>query len=450
MTFIYPTKTQAKRLIWRDLKRIDRMFDLGVKWNNVELTGLFPNGSMVYLNGAETEHDIDKFRGAPFDLVCIDESASWTDELLDYLIEEVIVATLRDRLGTIVIAGTPGPILIGDFYKATSPEHSQVEVRKDGSKWAFNRPWANRNEYEGVDFSWSFHSWTVADNTGDPQMWEKTLADKRRWGWTDDTPKWVREGLGKWMADSSGFVFSYSPTRNDWEPDLHRTQTSPFGLPEGHDWFFVFGVDLGYDDDFDLEVFAFADTCRDFYHVDGWSMTGMDVTQSIEAIERMLRIYKDPLSIVCDSGGGGRQIFQEFLNRGLKVTPAQKGPNYKRDLIELFNTDLRAGRCRIRKESTLGRQMQIAQWDEKKRDVDARFANHAIDAAIYVRQFCMHHWTPPEAQEKEIREGSAAWYRQKDQEERRATEERRIRERDLNSWGLGGMTFEDSTMEGWH
>ena len=427
VAFIAVTKTHSKRIIWKTLKQLDKRFDLGIHFNNVELTATFPNGSMIGLHGAETEHDIEKFRGMAYALVVIDESASFPDQLLDYLYEEVLIPTLRDQLGTLVVAGTPGAVLAGTFYKATAPESHQIEVR-DGKRRVRARPFdrADHVEYQDTTFEWSFHTWAIADNTAIPEMWERTLDDKDRLGLTDDDPRWLREGLARWITDTSGFVIAYSPQKNGWDPI--PTKENPWGLPEGHEWHFVFGVDLGYDDDFDIEVFAFSDSNPHFFHVYGEASPGLTVTECQERIERAVKMFGQPMAIVCDSGGLGKQIIAEFKSHGLTIEAAQKQD--KRDYIEIFNSDLRAGRCWIMSDSNLARQAQVAQWDEKKRGVDKRFADHAIDAAIYVRRFALHHFA--RMNEKKAPEpGSRAWYLEKELAERNALIEKRRKEQSM-------------------
>jgi len=430
--FVAPTRTHAKRIIWRELKRLDKRWNLGLKFHEVELTATSATGSTLSLCGAETEHDIDKFRGTPFNLVVLDETASWPTELLSYLIQEVLVHCLRDRLGTLVVSGTPGALLVGDFYLATSDFGQTIEVRADGEKWARCRPYAERNDkkWQGVTVEWSFHSWTVADNSGDPDMWQKTLDDKRRCGWTDDTPKWIREGLGKWFADDSGFVFRYLESRNAWRPTV--SDKSPWGLPEGHEWQYVAGVDLGYDDDFDIEVFSFSETCTEFYHVYGFQAPGMTVTQCADEIKRTMTLFGGFLAIICDTGGLGKQIFKEFQEvHGIRIEAAHKQD--KRDWIEIFNADLIGGRCFVMRDSVLARQLMMVQWEDSKtkRRIDRRFPDHAVDAAIYARRFAFHYFVTPEA--RLARPGTAVWYIEKEREERARVLEERKKEQ-YNEW----------------
>ena len=164
------TLKSAKRLIWtgRDgIKRWNTRYDLGIVFNNAEMTATFPNGSVFMVIGCETQGDIDKIRGDALDLVILDECKSFPPSLFNELLDQAIRPTLMDNAGTLIIMGTPGAVLRGRFYEATSQEGTVITVDEDGAKHAVCRPYHERDDerWKDVEYDWSFHSWTLEENT---------------------------------------------------------------------------------------------------------------------------------------------------------------------------------------------------------------------------------------------------------------------------------------------
>lgn len=446
--FITITRGTAKRILWGALKKLNDEFELGVVWNNTELTGTFPNGSVVRLAGSETQHDIDKFRGVPFDLVILDESKSFPPELINELIEEVLEPCLYDRMGTLCMMGTPGAVLAGAFFEATADKAFALTKRQDGRLRATSRPYSQREDsaWQGVEWRWSAHSWTMADNTAMPHIWVAVLEEHKSKGQPDDDPKWCREYLGRWVADDANFVYRYAEERNGWRPE--PTETSPWGLPEGHEWRFVLGVDLGYDDPFAAEVWAYSDTHPDFWHVDEVVRPGLTVAEIAREVRSLEEKFGQFDRMVGDRAGLGKTIFATLDDTyGIHIEPADK--NEKRDHIELFNSDLLAGRCHVLIGSVLAGEMTLLQWDEEKRREDKAFANHACDASVYVWRHVYHHLS--RQKEKVLTPGTVEWSLEMQRQERQRVIERRRREKDLEFWENATEErerFEDS-FEGW-
>lgn len=375
--YITMTRGTAQSLIWEELKHLDTELELGINFHNTNLVATFPRGGSIKLTGAETAHDVDKLRGKPYDVVVLDESKSFPPDIIDELVKQVIEPALHDRAGTLIMAGTPGAILAGVFYEAT----------REGS--AITRPWRSREGWERP-FTWSGHSWNTSDNQAMPHIWQGFLADKEANRWHDDDPIWRREYLGQWVADDSGFVFRYNDERNSWLPEL--SEGNPFGLPDGHEWRFVLGVDLGFNDDTDIEVAAYSETCDTMYHVYSFAQPGLVVSEIARELRKAEQIFGQFDAMIGDRGGLGRTII-ESLNAeyGFDIQPAEK--QEKRDHIELCNSDLMAGRIKVLRGSHLERQMKYAQWDERGKDIDKGFPDHAIDAFVYLWRHCFHHYT---------------------------------------------------------
>lgn len=418
VAYVTMTKGVAKKNIWWILRKLCDAYELGVKWNNTELSGTLPNGSRFFLSGADNVGEIDKLRGSPLDAVILDESKSFPALLFEELVDEVLVPTLADRMGHLVLGGTPGRILKGPFYLATCGK-SQIIIEDEAGRHATCRPYHERlqDKWQGVAYEWSFHRWSSKDNTAMPHIWGEQLQTKKRKGWTDDDPVWRREYLAEWVADDNGMVYRYLEERNGWIPD--KVNGNEHGLPDGHEWQYVMGVDLGYDDDFALEVGAYSDTHPHFFEVYGFNKPGMNIHQIAAKIREVEAMFGGFSMMVGDSAGVGKTIFAELAEvHGISIEPAKKRD--KRDHIEILNSNLLNGMIRIRKDSNLAFQMTYLQWDEDRKNEDPNFPNHNTDAFLYLIRHSLHHMArvPVKVPEYE----SPEWWRVNEQAEIEALE----------------------------
>ena len=377
--FLTLTKGSARGLLWRPpgtgLKHLNKVYDLGIQFHNTELIAYFPNGSLIALMGAESRDEIEKQRGQAYDLVVIDECKSFPSAVITELVREVIAPALHDRLGSLVLMGTPGSILAGVFY----------EVTRDGSRHSQRFAKKRRCKRE-----WSFHRWNVRDNVAMPHIWASALKDKRAAGWADDHPIWRREYLGEWVGDFDSRVSKYDPDKNSWTPDPRSTNAH--GLPDEHEWRYMCGLDFGFEDDFALVVAAHSDTCETLYHVTDFKsphLTVSDIARKIREFETQFGGFD---VIVGDSAGKAMidALGEEY---GIDVLPAEK--KEKRNYIELQNSDLVGGRIRIRAGSNLETEIEVLQWNEKMTLPDRSCADHAYDAFLYLWRWAVHRFAAP-------------------------------------------------------
>jgi len=131
--YITLSRNNAKKIVWKELKELNRKYQLQGQVNQTELTLSFPNGSAIYLSGAKDVSEIEKFRGLAIKLCYIDEGQSFR-AYLEALINDVIAPALMDYGGTLCLIGSPGAIPTGFFHSCASP-----------------------------DSTWSKHSWTYFD-----------------------------------------------------------------------------------------------------------------------------------------------------------------------------------------------------------------------------------------------------------------------------------------------
>ena len=96
--YITLARTNAKRIIWPELVRINRDYELGGKVNESELSIKFKNDSIVYASGAKDKSEIEKFRGLALKLCYIDECQAFRNYISE-LVDEVIAKRLFDYAG---------------------------------------------------------------------------------------------------------------------------------------------------------------------------------------------------------------------------------------------------------------------------------------------------------------------------------------------------------------
>ncbi len=424
------TLKSLKGIYWeRVLPVFERTFGIQTNKHHTEMKIRFANGSLITFAGAETRAEIEKLRGPSYDWVVIDEGASFSPAVLDELVGDVFRRALMDRKGTIMLIGTPGHVLEGSFYHGTYPgalDHKDVPYSRT---YDDPEPFWTRNKSNRT-WRWSRHSWSVKENVALPHAWEESLADKEMEGWSDDHPTWRREYLGEWVSGSDIYVYAYPGLLKEkadsvqWTPSS-RSKENPSGLPDGHEWRFVAGLDLGFEDDFAMFIGAYSLTKGELYHVLDIKQPHLDVYQVADLIESTLKRFDNKVdAIVADSVGLGKMVV-ETLNRrhGMNIIPAEKREKF--DHIELVNADFHSGKIKIIPDSDLDLELRTLQWDLRKSSkTDLARAgklrehpslpNHLCDALLYAWRYSHHYWANPVVKRHQV--GTTQWF--EDWEER--------------------------------
>lgn len=428
------TLKSAKKIYWTNpkssIKALARKygFKLGNRdgefyTNDQDLSWRHPNGSVGYLLGAENREALEYIRGLEADLYVIDECKSFAPSVLDELIDEILSPQRGSRMGRIIMIGTPGNVLAGPFYRATNPG----VVVTDKASPLFGLPFAvphgaldpgitDGRRLRGD--AWSFHTWTLEQNSKMPHQWREALALKRKRGWGDDHPTWLREYCARWLPNEEGLVYRYlkgatAPGRLTWVPD--RTRENPTGLPrEMGPWRLVFGMDLGYHDATALVVMAYSQTRGVYRHVWDYKKSfredgqGLDVIEAMDLVQTAVNRFGKPDMMFVDSAGGASRMLLESLRKryGFPIDGASK--TEKNDYIELVNADFAAGLIQIIPGTDLEAQLCSVEWDTTNGSVEelARAGklrvNKAIpddvtDAFLYAYRGAYHHFAVPEA-----------------------------------------------------
>jgi hypothetical protein len=415
LLYLAVTEDHARELNWDPLQDMNEHYGLELRFNKSELTATCKRtGSRYVMGGAETDADIEKYRGKSRNELQVDEVASHDKVRVEKLVDRIVGPRLGDRKGCIGLGGTPGTDLSGMFYDATrpgSPHHA---------------PYADRLKPGYVPRYWSSHAWSLAQVAALPgasklypalvELWREALIEKAEKVWSDDNPIWMREYLGLWAADFTGRVFQYRPAVNSWNPYGEFPLEGAQGLEAAigklgemgvRDLHFVVPADSGHADPFAINVLAFSptDPLRRIWHVMFYERTGQyaklvaEHLVGVESVQRMLTGGAlEPLGGVLGVIGwpdasvmdADLTTIAELKNvYGLPFKKADREANSKKGAIELVNGEFHEERLFIIENSPLAQQLTQLQWKEDingRLKEDTRQANHSTDTLVYGRK----------------------------------------------------------------
>lgn len=370
--YITLARSSAKRIVWPELHKINREFALGGQPNEADLSFRFPNHSMIYCSGANTEPEIEKFRGlSNVALAYIDESQAFR-KFIQELVEEILIKRLYDTNGRLRLIGTPGPIPAGYFYNASlSPQ-------------------------------WSHHAWTLHSNPWIEKKSGKTVAeliaqDCARKGVGLDDPSIQRECFGRWALDTNSLLLEYNPAKNHYE-----------GLPRGN-YVYILGMDFGFEDADSFTVLGWREGSPDTYLVEELVAEKQTYEQMVGNFETLYRKYP-VCKIVADPGGGGKKLIESLKLRYPRIPMEAADKLGKIANYGLLNNALRTGRFYAKRDSRFAQDCNLLERDRDKSTPERTVVkghSDAVDSALYAfRESPAYGYTPsPEAPKP----GSPEW-----------------------------------------
>ncbi len=402
-------KQQLRRLYWENAPsgvfELARRFKLNLQCNSSFLKWTHENGSVGYLLGADDDEQLELIRGLEADLYVIDECKSFLAAKLDKLVNVIIEPQRASRRGRIVLIGTPGYSHAGVFWRATeigALDGANGEGKPFLVPFGQKDPWGRTPQKDRI---WSFHAWSLEDNTAQPHLWEEALITKRTNKYADDDPNWVLEFLGRWCQAGDGQVFRYGTLRATgrvtWVPE--RTKENPSGLPaEGAPWRLIGGLDLGFEAPTAFVVAAYSTRLKQLRHVADFSRRHL-LTHDVAQIIRAAYDTYGPLeTIFADMGNLGKMVVQSLIEEyGFPIEKADKREKF--DYIELLNAAFDRGEVRIIEGTVLEHQLITNAWDlgdETKEEVarmgklveDKSIPNDSSDALLYLYRGSLHHF----------------------------------------------------------
>ena len=358
--YITLARSSAKRIIWPDLHKINRDYQLGGIPNESDLSLKFPNGSIIYCSGASDATEIEKFRGlSNVALAYLDESQAFRTHIKE-LVEEILIKRLYDTNGRLRLIGTPGPIPAGYFYDASQSN------------------------------KWSHHAWTLHDNPWIERKSGCSVAqliqqDCDRKGVTLDDPSIQRECFGRWVLDSNALLLQYNASLNHYEE-----------LPKGP-FNYILGMDFGFEDADSFTVLGWQDSSPNTYLIEELVAEKQTYDQMAANFDKLYKKYSFA-KIVADPGGGGKKLIESLKQRyPIPLNVADKLgkiANYG-----LLNNALRSGRFFAPKDSRFAQDCNLLEKDKDKSTPEKTIVkghSDAVDSALYAfRESPAYAYTPP-------------------------------------------------------
>lgn len=373
--YITLSAKNAKKLVWKELLKINRDYKLGGDVNVSELTITFSNGSQVACSGANTQDEIEKFRGLPIKKCYIDECQSFPAYLKE-LIDDIIEPALLDHNGSLCLIGTPSPIPTGYFYECAHPKETEAAEDEEHKRTV-----------------WSYHHWTFFDN---PFVAEKAKTTHEallqrvlnRRGVDRNDPSIKREYFGLWANDINNLLVRYDSTKNNFV-ELKPTLK----------YYYILGIDIGYKDADALAVLAYSDDDPTTYLVEEKITAKQGITELVEQINALDKKYH-VTKMVMDMGGLGKKIGEELIKRyNIPVEAAEK--TRKMENIELMNDALRTSKLRAKPNSRFAQDSYLVEIDRDKSTPDKivvsdRYHSDIIDSVLYAFKFSpAYAYVPP-------------------------------------------------------
>lgn len=407
--FIALTRDSAKRILWKDvLKDIDADFKLGMRPNETSLTMTLPNGSVIYLTGADADEDEKKkLLGGKYRVVCIDEASMYTIDVRD-LVYGILKPAVADpnskgERGSICLMGTASNFPMGLFFDVTTKKEP----------------------------GWSMHEWTAHDNPYVAKQWQQELDEiSRERPLYMETPQFKQWYLNQWVIDEEKLCYRFNPSKNliDKIPMLNF---------DG--WTRVLGVDLGWEDDNAFVLTAYHVNDPRLYVLKTFHKKKLTFDQVAETINRFQSdSVNAPHKIIID-GANKQGVESMRLRSAIPFEYAEKQD--KATFIELCNADLVQGKIAIHNTTfnrPLWEEMASLVWvtegDKIKlpKKEHPSLPNHLCDAFLYAWRMGYHFHAAPV--EKKIIHGSREWYMQKNEDVWAHERERLKEEQEKGLW----------------
>lgn len=337
--YISATRATAKKMAFGPMLALNRKYRLGGLANRTELSLTFPNGSTIYVLGVDSEAAADKCRGIPrVVLAIIDEAQRYKQEVLQYLIRDVLRAAFLDlgERAALWILGTPNPQgTHGEFWERWNRD---------------TNPNAPHNDVPKVSGP-GFHTFTCYDNTtlGTREeidaLLDQDLVEEKQ---TRESAWFRREYLCEWAVELRERVYQL-------------TDENLYDGPPPKLTHYVVAGDIGVRDADALVLLGWTDDDPTLWLARSHVQRGATVTDFGAVIEEWNAAH-DPLAIQLDGGGLGLKVIMTLQQSmpGLPLAPVTKPPVNLQ--VKYLNDRLAAGRLKVPRGSQFATEARRATW----------------------------------------------------------------------------------------
>jgi len=341
----------VREIIWDVFKGINEKHGLGLIFNETESIIRYPNGSRTRLFGLDSSpRELAKVLGQKLRKVSIDEAGSMNIDLESFVNQKLrpALADLRPQ-SWLTLLGTCENIPNTYFEKVTTGTDKSI--------------------------AWSVHKWTAYDNPFMVKQWTEEINEMTTINPDIIKASWFRTHyLNEWCSDDDLLII---PAQKMQFVDV---------LPHARDWYYVLGVDLGFNDASSYSVVAASHSVKAAFVVYAHKETEQDFTDVASTIKEIKTKY--PITnLVID--GANKQGIEEMKNRmGLpEIEIAEKLG--KATYLRLLKDDVITGALKFIKDScnSLEEEWKALQWLSIKGQItdkeDPRCQNHISDGTLY-------------------------------------------------------------------
>jgi hypothetical protein len=315
---------------------------------------IWPNGSKLRFFGLDSsQKEMRKILGQKLRKASIDEAGSITVDMKKVVYQMIMPALSDLRPNSwMTLLGTCENIPNTFFEKVT--------------------------EGREVTVPWSRHEWTAYDNPHMVEQWTDEINDLKTTNPKIIEASWFRTHfLNEWCTDDDLRIIFFD--------DQNKVDK----LPDGHEWSYILGVDIGYNDANAFTVVAFSYTSPNVYFIDNFKKAEIDLS-GVAAIIKHIKTKYDIMKVIID--GANKQGIEEIKNRhGLQLQIAEKTD--KATYLRLMKDDFVTKRAFLLDKETepLQEEWEALQWvNDQKEKEDPRCQNHSSDSALYAWREARH------------------------------------------------------------
>ncbi len=321
--YIAKTIDSAERIMWRPiLKEIDQQLGLGCHFNNAKRIVTLPNGSQIYILGADANEDEQqKLLGQKFKLAVIDEASKFRLDVKRIIFDKLKPA-VADYMGTIAMIGTPDDFINSYFAEVT------------------------RGNVPG----WEVHTWSALDNPHMAENFQSEMDELLKTNPNTIEEAWFRQNyLKEWVVRDEVKMYKHT------EDNIIST------LP-GHPMEAIMGISFNNRGYMGIAVVGYSEKSRSAYIIDEFKSENIDVKYVVSKIEEYSKRY-NIIGYTCP--GASKKLLENVrLRYGLSLGDVSEKD--QATLIRLFNSELSSKNIKVFQKCT----DIVYEWDSIVVDED--------------------------------------------------------------------------------